>query len=342
MTPPVTSEPLVTISPARLERLLACPLRVAFEQARPGGRPAQPSPWALVGLAVHRTIDLCLGDPPVELRDAWQHACEELAQNGTDPRTAPNARRTLLRLERRLPDLLGYISARGPVETLREHVLESSDGIVTGQVDLIILGERPSVVDHKTGVVETNGLPRSNYERQLAVYAWLVQEAFGVDVSDAALFSLRDGIVQLDVSAHVRNDIVADGLRARQSYNDRAPGVQLATPSDQACGSCPFVGPCDPAWAALRTGKVERFGWGEAVRARVRAPMVMAAGGVTALPLDIETGTVEGMAVLTDVPASVSGPITVGDQLAAWRVAKRSDEPLTLTWLEGKSAVHLM
>lgn len=341
MAAPISSRALVTISPTRLERLLGCPLRVAFEQVRPGGRSAQVSPWALVGLAVHRTIALCLADRPMALADAWEQAGDELSTEGADPRAAPNARRSLLRLERRLPELLAYIATRAPVEQLRELVLTTPDGAVTGQIDLLVLGERPSVIDHKAGLVLADGLPRPHYERQLALYAWLVQEALGVDVRDAALFSLREGLVEFDVSAKARDVVVANARRAREMFNERAPGGQPATPSDHACGSCPFVGPCDAAWDALKTGVVERFGWGEAARAKVRAPIVVAAGGTAAVPLDIEAGTVIGPGVLIDVPDSVVHALTVGDRLFAWRLAKRSDEPLTLAWREGTSAIEL-
>lgn len=342
MTAPVSSTPLVTISSARLERLLGCPLRLAFEQSRPGGGMVQVSPWALVGLAVHRTIELLLaGPPPIALEDAWEQACEELLNEGADPRAMPNARRSLLRLQQRLPELLSYIAERAPSETLREHVLTSPDGVVTGQIDLLLLGDRPAVIDHKTGLVLAEGLPRPHYERQLAIYAWLAQAALGVDVRDAALFSLREGVVEVDVSVAIRDRVLADALRAREAFNERAPGAQPATPSDHACGSCPFVGQCDAAWDAISTGAVERFGWGDAARAKVRAPVVVAAGGTAAVPLDIDAGTVAGPAVLIDVPKSLVGAVVVGNRLSAWRLARRSDEPLTLAWREGTSALDL-
>jgi hypothetical protein len=245
-------------------------------------------------------------------------------------------------LERRLPELLSYIADRAPAEKLREYPLTSPDGVVTGQLDLLVLGERPAVIDHKTGLVLAEGLPRPHYERQLAIYAWLVQAALDVDVDDGALFSLREGVVELDVSTKVRDSIVAGALRARDAFNERAPGAQPATPSDRACGSCPFVGPCDVAWDALRTGAVERFGWGDAARATVRAPIVVAAGGTAAVPLDIEIGTVGGPAVLIDVPAPLIDGLTMGARLSAWRLAKRSDEPLMLAWREGISSMDLV
>jgi ATP-dependent exoDNAse (exonuclease V) beta subunit len=169
----------------------------------------------LVGVAVHRTIELCLGDPPLELDAAWAQACDEPTAAGPDPRAAPSARRSYLRLQRRLPELVEYVSQREPTEILREHVLTSADGVINGQIDLLLIGARPSVVDHKTGVVLADGLPRQQYERQLALYAWLVDAALGIEVNDAALFSLRDGVVEVDVSRGIREETAAEALRAR-------------------------------------------------------------------------------------------------------------------------------
>jgi hypothetical protein len=290
---------------------------------------------------VHRTIELSLGEPAPGLTAAWKQACDELADEGIDPLTAPNARRSLLRLERRLPDLLAYIEEREPATRLREQELTSTDGSVTGLADLVLLGGRPSIVDHKTGIVLADGLPRSQYERQLSLYAWLVDESLGVDVVDGALFSLRDGVVPVDVSGKVREPIVAAALRARDEYNARAPGEQPATPSETACGGCPFVGPCDRAWDALRAGAIEHLGWGEAARGPLRAPIVVAAGEVSAVPIAVGDGTVGGDAVIIDVPSALVTGCSVGDVLSAWHLAKRSDEPLTLAWREGASALHV-
>lgn len=341
MTPPTGSRPLLTVSPTRLERLLACPLRIAFEQATSGGAPVQSSPWALVGIASHRAIELCLEDPQLGVEAAWSQACKDAARTGPDPRSAASARRSFLRLQRRLPDLIEFIDQREPTEVRRECVVTSPDGALSGQIDLLILGGRPSIVDHKTGVVLTEGLPRGHYERQLAIYAWIVEASLGVEVNDAALFSLRDGIVEVDVSASVRIPIAAEAISAREAFNARAPGTQPATPSDHACGVCPFIGPCDPTWDALREGRIGGFGWGDAARGRVRAPIVTSAGGTAAVPLDVRIGTITGDVMLIDVPVPMVEMCAVGDQLSAWRLARRSDEPVTLAWREGTSALEV-
>ena len=339
MSPPTGSRPLLTVSPTKLERLLACPLRIAFEQASSGGPFVQGSPWALVGVAIHRAIELCLESPQLGLEAAWSQACDEAARIGPDPRAAASARRSFLRLQRRLPDLLEYIDQRAPTEMRRECVVTSPGGTLSGQIDLLILGARPSIVDHKTGVVLTEGLPRGHFERQLAIYAWIVHASLGVEVNDAALFSLRDGIVEVDVSASVRDSVAAEAISSMEAFNARAPGAQPATPSDHACGVCPFVGSCDATWEALQEGRIAGFGWGEAARGRVRAPIVASAGGTAAVPLDVQIGTVAGSVTLIDVPVPMVESCSAGDQLSAWRLARRSDEPVTLAWREGTSAL---
>jgi hypothetical protein len=342
MTSPLTSSPLSSVSHSKLERLLSCPLRIAFEQTAHGRGHAPSSSWALVGLAVHRTLELLLVPNPPSLGDAWTQACDEtMEKEGADPRAAPNARRARLRLERRLPDLLDFVGPRASTDFLPEETLTSPDGRVTGQIDLLLLGDRPVIIDHKAGLVLGDGVPKDVYWRQLALYAWLVEVALQVDVYEAALFSLRDGLVEVDVSRTVRTPLVAAAFAARDAYNDRAPGPQPATPSDLACGRCPFVGACDDAWKALADGRLETFGWGDAVRGEVTAEVTVAASGAAAVPLNVDVGTATGMATVIDVPAALVAECGIGDPIALWQLDRRSDEPLTLAWRDGVSSISV-
>lgn len=337
------SAPIEVASPTLLDRLLGCPLRVAFEQAglRGGGERPRTSPWALVGNAIHRTIELCFENPPAELEDAWDQACDEMADSDGDPRSAPSARRSYLRLERRLPELRAYVEDRDPVSILCEHSVTSPDGRVTGRIDLLVLGARPSVIDHKTGVVVDGGVASTHFQRQLAIYAWLVGTALQVEVDDAVLFSLRDGLIEVDVSEPARRPFVETAFDALAAYNDRAPGEQPATPTEEICGTCRFVGRCDAAWESLADGEVERLGWGDAIRGEVTAPVVIAAGNRGAIQMDVEIGTVGGAVVITDVPAEFVSRLDVGSGLATWGLTLRSDDPVTLAWRDGSSAIEL-
>ena len=107
MSDPLSSQALGPVSPSLLTRL-ACPLRVAFEQAGAGGS-AGPSEAAALGTVAHRAIELALeGD---ELDEAWP---EDAPRNRPEVAliqwTYPPARRTLLRLKKHLPRLLELLS----------------------------------------------------------------------------------------------------------------------------------------------------------------------------------------------------------------------------------------
>lgn len=343
MASPPASALIEVASPTLLDRLLGCPLRVAFEQATPpgGGRRPPPTAWALVGNAIHRTIELCFESPPADLEAAWGRACDEMASSDGDPRSAPSARRSYLRLQRRLPELRAYVEYRDPTSILCEHTVTSPDGQVKGRIDLLVLGARPSVIDHKTGVVLDEGATSDHFHRQLAIYAWLASAALEVEVDDAALFSLRDGLVEVDVSGSARQPFVEEALDALAAYNDRVPGEQPATPSDEACGTCRFVGRCEPAWQALTDGVVERLGWGEAIRGVAAAPVAVAAGNRSAVQVDVEVGTVVGPAVVTDIPTELVSGLDAGKRLAAWGLVLRSDDPVTIGWRDGSSTIEL-
>lgn len=227
-----------------------------------------------------------------------------------------------------------------PAERLLEHTLTTSDRRVTGQLDLLLLGVQPAIVDHKTGPVLSEGLPDERYERQPSIYAWLAAETLNVDISDAALFSLRDGIVPIDVSRPVREPIVENALTALAEYNACAPPPQPAAPTSAACSTCPYVGACDAAWEALADGRVDGLGWGQAIRGVISAPVFLAKSDVGALRLDVVDGTVAGEVMLIDIPARRVERSEVGDRVAAWGLATRSEQPWTLAWQAGSSSLQ--
>lgn len=329
------------MSPSRTARLLACPLRIAFEQAAPRQLEVSPSPFATVGLAVHRVIELCLTGEVLDLVHGWNRACDELEASGLNPRGAPGARRAQLRLDRRFPDLLNFVRDCEPTEIFLERDLVAPDGSFAGRLDLLILGRMPAVVDYKTGLVERNGQPDESYERQLRIYAWLADQALDVDIRVAALFSLRQGMVEVDASRAQREAAMRHATAAVTAFNRRVPGAQPASPSEVACGWCPHVGGCDSAWAALGAGDIVKFGWGDAVRGIVPEPPSRSADGHVAIQVDVEVGTVSGQATLIDIPASLVHDVVPGSRLSAWSLVRRSVEPNTLAWREQSSHLRV-
>jgi hypothetical protein len=215
-----------------------------------------------------------------------------------------------------------------------ERELAAPDGSFAGRLDLLILGRTPAVVDYKTGLVERDGQPDESYERQLRIYAWLADQALDVDIRVAALFSLRQGMVEVDASRTQRDAAMRYATAAVTEFNSRVPGVQPASPSQVACG-------CDATWAAVGAGDIEGFGWGDAVRGIVPAPPLRSADGHAAIQVNVEVGTVSGQAILIDVPASLVQDLLPGSRLSAWSLVRRSVEPNTLAWREQSSHIRV-
>lgn len=336
---PSSSVRIDTISPTKVEKLIACPQRVAFEQQAEGSKRPKSSTTgaARLGVAVHRAIEICLGTPPVDAVTGWNQACDELSTDGDDPRAAPDARRMALRLERHLPRLVDFIARRNPSLLLREESLTSPDGRVSGQLDLLVCGDAPCVIDHKTGVVIAEGEPLDRYRRQLVLYAWLADVTLQLDVAESLLFSLRDGLVAVDTCRSVREGVISDVLHAQDQFNARVPGSQPANPSEETCMFCPFLGECDEAWATLRSGSVSRLGRGEAAIVEVVGDCIVATNGLAAIPIHVLAGSVAGDGVLVDVPSQSTKNLARGSTLRCWGLGLRSADPLSLSWRSGVS-----
>lgn len=339
MSSPPPSRELTFISPTSVDRLLRCPR--AFSHAQDiAPRPAPqgpPAATAVVGIAIHRTLELCLKPERPTLNSAWAQACSECSEKGTDPRDRPDARRTLLRLERRFPQLLEFINAHEPTqEPLTETELISGDGLIRGTVDLIVVGKRPCLVDYKSGLVLEDGIPNEHFTRQLMLYAHLVEEQMGIDVSEAALFSLRDGMITVDVSTNARRPVVRACLEERERYNALAPGTQPATPSNSACSFCPYIGVCDEFWLAVSADRLELLS-GQCVEGEVSAPAVCSASGVGTFAVQGDPS--KGEIMITDVPNPLLEGMIKGQRVRVWRLHSNPTSPLTLSWKVGQSGL---
>src|SRR4051794_16446277 len=142
----------------------------------------------------------------MEPEATWQAACDELAPRSGDPRSLPGARRASLRFVQRAPELLRLVEDVAPEECLPEEELLSADGALGGTADLLLLRASDLVVvDHKTGFVSDEDRPKAGYERQVRIYAGLASERFERPAARGLLMSMREGIVEVDVSA----DLVA-------------------------------------------------------------------------------------------------------------------------------------
>ena len=326
------------IAPARIERLLACPMKIAFEQSAPTLPARQSSPTAALGTVAHRALELYFSQATETIDLAWSEAVNEMkSAKSIDVEGYPGARRTLLRLQRRLPELLRYVEEDAADQTLLEQSLSVPDVSLRGTPDMVLIGDGITVVDYKTGLVDAEDVVFARYAQQLAIYAWLAARTFDREKVRGALFSLRRGIVQVDVSKAVREVVTAKALAARDAYNDRVPGPQPATPSESACTWCSFVCYCPAPWSAFQSGQLESLGSGQAVRGVVNHVEATSGGGPVAVSLQCDAGTVVGTVTIIDVPAETAQGVSAGQEAAFVGLGLRSESPVVLRWWDGSS-----
>jgi hypothetical protein len=330
MSDPLSSQALGPVSPSLLARL-ACPLRVAFEQAGSAGNP-EPSEAAVLGTAAHRAVELALEGN--ELDDAWAQGCaEEQARSGTDPMDYPAARRTLLRLKKHVPRLLELLSTMPDSRWLLETWLETADVALGGKPDLIAISpdNLALVIDYKSGLVSDEEGVKSAYVRQLLFYGVLVDECLNATPVMLALLSLREGVVQVEPSAEGMAEVATLARAARVEFNERVPGAQPAEPSPENCQWCRFAARCSAFWQAVEPHWATSIG--NAVRGTVEADPEHATTGVTTLQLTADSGPLAGSTViLAGIPTALVASAGVGSVVSVLDLQARSEDPLVLTW----------
>jgi hypothetical protein len=317
---------------------MACPLKVAWDQST-SASPREHSSVEAIGIAAHRAIEMLLRAHQPDAQSAWKAACAEVAATGTDPLADPRANRVGLRLARRYPQLVAFIDGHATQEALVEVDLATTDGRVRGRADLILVGPHPAVIDIKTGVVETAEGVDERHATQVSLYAWLAKETLGLGITEGALFSLRQGLIPIDISPELVELTAARAVQAMEAFNARTPGPQPATPSESECGWCPHVARCDAAWEALSIGSMDHIGLGFSMRGEVTAPIFASASGTAAVAMEAEDGMAHGPMMVADVPMDVARPLHQGDRVALVALTVRSTEPLSLAWREGVSRI---
>lgn len=339
-TQPTHSKTLSTVSPSLLELLNACPLRVAWGQAGHGPAPVPAGP-ALRGVAAHRALELHLGQKATSVGEAWEMACDEIAIGGEDPRDVPGSSRTKLRLTSRVSELERFIHEIAPHEMYLERELISRDLLIRGKPDLLMVNDSVTVVDYKSGMIAEGDIVSDGYRRQVLLYATLAGETLSRPVGAAALFSLRQGLVVLDTSEEQRIDVWDSALEALRAFNARVPGEQPPTPSNDGCRWCPYSCRCVPAWSALKADAIHDLGGGAAVAGRLEASPSRAANGMSAIFVRPSVGGGEGhQAAVVDVPTNLVTHMDQGSTLAIVGLGVRSEEPLVLYWVEGRSRLE--
>ena len=323
------SRPLGPVSPSLLERL-ACPLRVAFTQRRSESQRLQrQTVTALLGNIAHDAIEAALRGADID--DAWSAAAE--SRKTVDipfPETLPAARRTRIRIRKRLPALMRLLANLGPsIELLTEQELQTADETLRGRPDLIACGSETVIVDYKSGLVEHDSEIRESYLRQLLFYGGLVHECLGLIPKHLLLFSLRQGIITVPADPDVLRETATRARSIRNDYNDRTPGPQPAHPSPTTCRFCPHTPVCDPFWEAV--DETWRPEVGLVVRGRLQTHPEHSAWGQSAMRIKVDSGPLSGRVVdISGIASDLVASASAGDHIAMTDLKSHTDDPSIL------------
>lgn len=331
MTGALASRPLGPVSPSLLDKL-TCPLRIAFSQSvsRAGRqRPHRQTATALLGDIAHDTIEATLHGE--EFDHAWTAAVEShRTDDFPSPDALPTARRTHLRIRKRLPALLGLLSGLGPnLELLTEYDLKTVDGALSGRPDLIAHGSETLVIDYKSGLVKLDSEIRETYERQLLLYGALVRECLGFIAKRLLLFSLRQGIIEIPADRHVMQETAKQARQIRLDFNRRTPGPQPGHPSPTTCRFCPHAPVCDPFWEAVDETWAPEVGL--AVRGQLLTVPENSAWGQSTVIVKADGGPLRGREVhINAIARDLISNASEGDRFAAVDLRPLADDPSLL------------
>lgn len=276
-TDPVETLPYrpTSLTASGLHDLLACPRRYQYGQVqhiseiradtdRPSTVPAgmTPSAW---GDVVHDALEALVDSN----QDYDQLLSETRRQRGSavadelDEYVIPAFQETPIgqRLDARVAD--EDIFTEETFETIYE--IGDTEVVVRGMADLLFRdGGDWFLVDYKTGIAPpTDSFKHQQYAMQLSAYAWLLDQLYDIEVSNAALLYVQDeGLVRdipvdpagfeagLDtVQAKLETERTDDGqLMLRAIPDPEPPQDPDALDKTTACGSCSYAaslgGPC--------------------------------------------------------------------------------------------------
>ena len=319
---PRTSTELGAISPT-MYASLACPARVAFRQDGPSGQVAS-SEAAIVGLIAHQAMELAVRGQSVD--EAWSIAVDASADRGEQPDSIPRLRRARLRYQMRIADALTFTEGVDESNVHCEVKLTGEYGTLEGTPDLVVVrGGRCDIVDFKTGLVIDldEQMPKADYARQIRIYAYLAEEAYGVVAARGVLLSFREGPVDVDVGTPVVRGAVREALDRRQRYNDRAPGPQPPEAGDATCRWCSHQVICDGFWEAV--DDVSNDLAGQALRGTICVTPERSQNALLAVQVDVSAGPRAGtVGTIAEIPLAETEGWAVGDELRVTGLKRRS------------------
>lgn len=323
----------MTVSPSLAEVLRVCPLRGLLARAPGVDDYLLGNPKAWLGTAYHAVLeraargsyDLNSSDPVGRL---WADAIERIytaasahplnKRFGT-PERWPGYYLALAGVRLRVTELSTAKKPRpattAPSEVVnapvRERRFGAFDGKLVGQPDLV---EGNTIVDYKSGAIfdDTVDGPsiKAGYARQLRIYGFLVGTSLGKWPTRGVLLPMLGAKAEIELTrdecrAEAENAVNLLDITNRRLATAREPS-QLASPSADACGRCPYRIMCSAYWDSVSPAFAADKRYGDAEGVMLADAERVHGGGAYALRISVERGSVaSGANVVSPLASSV-------------------------------------
>jgi hypothetical protein len=209
-------------------------------------------------------------------------------------------------LKARTKILIEKLAVRGEAEALFvEEELDAVGGKLKGRPDRVSMSEGIlEVEDFKTGSIYEAGADdsapslREGYRRQVLLYAAMVFERLGLWPVRGRVLGVGGDEEIVAVDPRAASQCVNAAIELLEKYNHRlshtTDPIELATPSEEACGFCRHQVRCPAYWQAVSSDWVGHLSLRGTVLRRQRTQT-----GLFAFEVQVEGGTIRpGRSVL--------------------------------------------
>lgn len=270
-------DPIGLISPTEANDLLACPLRVARNRSQSFSHFRKQSIAAVLGTSAHAVREMAY-----QLDLGAEHDWQAILEEEWDNHISEGHRQLIKQRAPLVPpppsewpnfQMIRVAAIRGAkkiAERRRDHSpnMESSTGTpqiekwlssptlgIQGKVDRIDrINGQIRVVDIKTTRNVDEHL--QEYERQLLLYALLIEEDIGEWPAEIAVEPIRGPLRAINADRQKAVEILAEIEHAVKNFNlhvEHGTISAQAKPSASACQYCSYAVVCDDYWNSLST-----------------------------------------------------------------------------------------
>jgi hypothetical protein len=184
-------------------------------------------------------------------------------------------------------------------------------GKLVGQPDVV---EGDAITDYKSGAIfdETEEGPsiKAGYARQLRLYGFLVHENLGTWPTRGILHPMLGEKAKIDLAPNTCIAEAEAAIALLDTVNSTLASVsspsELASPSADACGRCPFRTICSAYWDSVTGNWAVNGRYGDAEVVTLADAEQVHLGAAYALHISVERGSItQGPNVISPLASSI-------------------------------------